>query len=69
MEILQILLLNVDSAACRPLIFFKAKKLGIAQLENLALLGVAAITMGAFYKVDQIGFPCSAPPYNIQLFW
>lgn len=33
------------------LIFFKAKLLGFAQLENLALLVVAAYTMKAFYRV------------------
>ncbi len=31
-------------------IFFKLKKLGLAQFENLLVLGTAFATMGAFYK-------------------
>jgi len=31
-------------------IFFKLKKLGLAQFENLLVLGTAVATMGAFYK-------------------
>jgi len=41
----------VLNLAWQPL-FFKAKKLGTAQFENLALLGAATATMGAFYKVE-----------------
>ena len=35
-------------------IFFKLKKLGLAQFENLLVLGTAVATMGAFYKARDI---------------
>ena len=43
--------LRVIFTVSRQLLFFKAKKLGLAQLDNVALLGVATCAMGAFYKV------------------
>ena len=37
-------------------IFFKLKKLGLAQFENLLVLGTAVATMGAFYKARRAFF-------------
>ena len=47
-EILYVVLRRLN-LAWQP-IFFKLKKLGTAQFENLLVLGTAFATMGAFYK-------------------